>query len=255
MDDYVPNMLHSFDSADIGQIAYATAFAPSVSQAPTPAPPLVLPNPIARYNFNTYTNGNATIASSVPGVSDATINEYLNNSFNTTDPNNNYLALYWNPVYPAQTGGLTLPSLTGITAVEMWIRYQFSSAEGWGQYVVDFRTGASDGFWITSSSGDTIGNDFNDAKIYFNTVGQVASSSSGTPSIANTIAGAGWVQVIIYPSASVSDDISFFMRYTGEQGLPVDVADILIYNAPFNDDIVKGLFNDKCSRYGLSPVV
>lgn len=250
--EFVPNMIHSFNSADIGEIAYATAFAPSVSPAPAPAPPLVLPNPIARYDFNKYTAFSSTIPDDVPGGSDATINMYLYNSFDTTDPSNNFLSLYFDP--NGQSGGVLTPLLSNVTAVEIWLQYPV--AEGWGQYFIDFRTGASSGYWITSTAGsDNIGTDFNDAKIWFNTVGQVASTSSGTPCIANTIASNGWQQIVVYPSASFSDDLAFFMRYTGEQGMPVYVADILVYNAPFNDDVVKGLYNAKCSRYGLSPVV
>lgn len=251
MSDYVPNMINSFNSADIGQIAYATAFAPSVGQAPAPAPPLVLPNPIARYNFNKYTAYSATIGDDVPGGSDASINMYYYNYFNESDPNNKYLSLYFDP--NGQSGGVLTPFLSNVTAVEIWLQYPV--LEGWGQYFVDFRTGISAGYWITSSGGENIGSDFNDAKIWFNTAGQVVNATNGTPSIANTIYNVGWVQVILYPSASFSDDLAFFMRFTGEQGFPVNVADILIYNAPFNDDIVKGLFNDKCARYGLSPVV
>lgn len=252
MDDYVPNMIHSFDSADIGQIAYAIALAPSVSQAPAPAPPLVLPNPIARYDFNNYVAGDPTIVDSVPGGSNATINMYYLNSFDTTNPSNKFLYLYFDP--NGQSGGILTPLLSNVTAVEIWLQYPV--LEGWGQYFVDFRTGASSGFWITSSGGsDNIGSDFNNAKIWFNTVGQVANSSSGTPCIANTVYNVGWVQVIIYPSASFSDDLAFFMRFTGEQGMPVYVADILVYDAPFNDDVVKELYNAKCSRYGLSPIV
>jgi hypothetical protein len=250
--EYVPNMIHSFNSADIGEIAYATAFAPSVNPAPAPAPPLVLPNPIARYNFNKYTAFSSTIPDDVPGGSDATINMYLYNSFNTSDASNNYLSLYFDP--NGQSGGVLTPLLANVTAVEIWLQYPV--AEGWGQYFIDFRTGASNGYWITSTAGsDNIGTDFNDAKIWFNTVGQVASTSSGTPCIANTTASNGWQQIVVYPSASFSDDLAFFMRYTGEQGMPVYVADILIYNAPLNDDIVKGLYNLRCSRYGLSPIV
>jgi hypothetical protein len=251
--DYVPNMLHSFNSADIGQIAYATALAPGTSQAPAPAPPLILPNPIARYDFNKYSASSATIPNDVPGGSDATINMNYYNSFDMNTPGNYYLSLYWDA--NGQSGGITLPYLSGITAVEIWIQYQYPYPEGWGQYFLDFRTGASSGYWITSSGGQNIGSDFNNAKIWFNTVGQVTDATNGTPNVVSTIAGNGWVQIVIYPSTSISDDIAFFMRFTGEQGMPVNVADILVYNAPFNDDVVKGLYNAKCSRYGLSPIV
>lgn len=252
--DFVPNMIHSFDSADIGQIAYAIAFAPSVGQAPAPAPPLVLPEPIARFDFNNYTAYSTTLGNSVSGGGDATINESGMNMFNETTPSNKFLSMYVAP-FGDQTGGVTLPSLTGITAVEIWVKYQLSVNQGYGQYVYDFREGATSGYWITRSDVDMMGTDFESAKIWFNTTSSIVDTVNGTPNIGNTIAGSGWFQIIVYPSASISDDISFFMRYTGTQGMPIDVADILIYNVPFTDAIVKGLFNDKCSRYGLSPIV
>jgi len=252
--EYVPNMIHSFDSADIDQIAYAIAFAPSVGFGPTPAPPLVLPNPIARYDFNNYTANDPTIADSVPGGSNASINEYTLNTFNTSNASNKYLTIYGPDIDQSQTGGITTPTLSNVTAVEMWVRLDVSA--GYGQYFVDFREGATNGYWITTNTGDyAVGPDFNNAKIYFNTVGQVVDSTAGTPSIVQTLYNTGWTQVVLYPSASFTDDLAFFMRYTGIQAIPISVADILVYNAPLNDDIVKGLYNDKCARYGLSPVV
>ena len=248
--EYVPNMINSFNSADIGQIAYATAFAKGTSAAPAPAPPLVLPNPIARYDFNKYTAFSDVIGDDVPGGSNASINMYNFNSFDTSTSGNYFLTFYFDP--NGQSGGILIPYFSGVTAVELWARLDYY--EGWGQYFIDARTGASAGFWITSTGGENIGSDWNDAKIWFNTVGQVVNASSGTPAIVPTLYNNGWIQIILYPSASISDDIALFMRYTGEQGMPISIADVLLYNAPMNDNTVKGLYNLRCSRYGLPPI-
>lgn len=214
-----------------------------------------VPNPVAQYDFNNYTSQATTLASSVAGIGAATINEPTQNTYNTSSATNKYLVLYYQNTL-VQAGGLTIPSITGIRAVEMWVR--LPSRQGYGAYLLDFRTGASDAFWITSSSEDSIGTFFNNATIWLNTTAQTVNPTAGTPRIQQSLASAsaslGWFQIVIQPTSSFTDDIALFMRYTGEQTFPGEVADIYVYTTPLTTTDVKTIFNSKCSRYGLSPV-
>ena len=221
------------------------------SRSPNPNPePIIFPDPIARYDFNKYTAFDSTIANEIVGGSPATINEPYSNTFNTTDASNNYLEIYAPNIYPSPTGGITTPVLSNVAAIVCWVLY--SPAGGYGQYFLDARTGASNAFWITSSGGDTIGEFFANGKVYFNTIGQTIDQVNGTPSLQTALS--GWTQVVILPETTITDDISLFMRFSGEQGMPVGVGEIAFYDAVPSDQDIKDIFNDNCRRYGLSPV-
>jgi hypothetical protein len=217
--------------------------------------PTGIPNPVAQYDFNNYTSQATTLASSVAGIGAATINQPTLNTYNTSSATNKYLVLYYQNTL-VQAGGLTIPSITGIRAVEMWVR--LPSRQGYGAYLLDFRTGASDAFWITSSSEDSIGTFFNNATIWLNTTAQTVNPTAGTPRIQQSLASAsaslGWFQIVIQPTSSFTDDIALFMRYTGEQAFPGEVADIYVYTTSLTTSDVKTIYNTKCARYGLSPI-
>ena len=217
------------------------------SQAP------VVPEPIAEYDFNNYIATSPTLVDNKGGA-DATILLEMANSFDATNPTNKFLTIYSPPpIDPADpTGGIVLPSLSGVKAIEMWVNY--ASWDGYGQYVLDARTGSPVGYWITK--GDTIGTDWDNGKFYNNTLGTAINSTAGTPIIADAIAGLGWRQLFFLTptSTSIADDIALFCRYTGNQGMPISVAYIGIYDVePTSTDVIS-IFNSKCSRYGLSPV-
>lgn len=226
---------------------------PTITFVPIPPPPVpVVPEPIARFDFNNYIALNSIISNDVSGGDPATINEPSSNNFNTLDASNNYLEIYAPDIYPSQTGGVLAPSLTQIAAIEMWVNYTIPESF-YSQYFVDARTGATNAYWITNGSSDTIGDFFDKATIYFNTISTLVDISGGTPSLPGVLV--GWTQVIIVPLTMIDDDIAFFVRYTGEQGMPLGVADIALYDTALTSDQVKEIYNNKCSRYGLSPVV
>ena len=217
----------------------------SISNVPTPTP-------VARYDFNTYTASSSNIASSIGTAGNATIYLPFLNSFNTSSPGNKYLNIYAPNNFPGVTGGIQLPTISNIHAIEMWVRY--SNINLYSQYVMDARTGASGGFWITgTASTDTIGNDLSGGTVYFNTSNVIADQFVGTPDIGATLtANGGWVQMIIVPPAPITDDVSLFVRYLNQQqGMPISVADIAVYDTPITKIDVQALYNAKCARYGL----
>lgn len=118
---------------------------------------------------------------------------------------------------------------------------------------MDARTGASGGFWITGTgSTDTIGNDLSGGTVYFNTSNVIADQFVGTPDIGATLtANGGWVQMVIVPPVPITDDVSLFTRFSQQQGMPVSVADIAIYDTSLTKLDVQALYNAKCARYGL----
>jgi hypothetical protein len=213
---------------------------------PTPT----TPTPFAVFDFNDYTAASGTISDSEGGTA-ATILQPALNTFNTSTSGNYFLSIYAPNNFPNPTGGILLPSYSNIKAIEVWVQY--ASWGGYGQYVLDARTGAANGFWITR--GDVIGSDWDAGKFYNNTVGTVINAGAGTPIVSDAIAGNGWSQLIFIPPAPIADDISLFIKYDSVlQGMPVDLAYIGLYDVDLLSTDVINIFNSKCSRYGLSPV-
>ena len=209
-----------------------------------------VPVPIAEYDFNNYIATSPTLAESNGGASATILQETLN-TFNQSTSGNFYLEIYAPPLDPADpTGGILLPSISGVKAIEMWVNY--GTWFGYGQYVLDARVGAPDGFWITQ--GDTIGTDWDGGKFYNNTVGTVINATAGTPVVSTEISNLGWRQLFFISPTSIADDIALFCRYTGNQGMPISVGYIGIYDKTPTDADVKSIFNSQCARYGLSPI-
>jgi hypothetical protein len=216
--------------------------------ASPPAPKT--PDPFAEYDFNTYTANDATIAD-LKGGADATVLEPFLNSFDTSTSGNFYLSIYAPNNFPNPTGGLLLPSYSNIKAIEVWVQY--ASWGGYSQYVLDARSGLTDGFWITR--GDAIGSGWDAGKFYNNTVETAIDTASNTPIVADEIAGKGWCQLFFIPPAPIADDITLFIKDDALlQGMPVDVAYVGLYDVDLLSTDVINIFNSKCARYGLSPV-
>jgi hypothetical protein len=234
----------------LGPPAFGVSPTSSVpSPAPAPPVPVVVPLPIASFDFNKYGAGDATIVNDVSGGSSATINEPLENVF-VSDISNSYLEIYAPDNYPSPTGGITLPNLSNVTAIELWLQYP--TLQTYGQYFVDARVGSTDSYWIVSDTAADISGAWLNGKAYANTV--VTDISGTDPNVAVYLAGGGWHQIVIVPNQSITDDIALFMRYSGEQGMPVWIAEILVYDAEITPEIVTELYNARCSRYGLSPI-
>lgn len=210
------------------------------------------PIPIATYDFNSYTVYSATIANQAGGaIGAATVSLETYNTFVETNPSNKYLTIYAPDNYPSPTGGITTPSISGIYSVEMWVR--LSSAGTYGQYFVDFRTGLSDGYIIGAGGAvsGNVGPGWTGKNIYYNTVGSVLTA---TTNVVTTLNNNGWFQVVLVTNTPFTAYGSFFYRFSGVQGMPLSVAEISIYNVALSAAQIKELYNNKCSRYGLSPV-
>ena len=206
---------------------------------------------IADFDFNFYTEFSPTIANQAAvDLSDALINEYASNTY-VSDPTNSYLSIYA-PYYASQTGGILCPTIANVRSVEMWVNYPVG--EGYGQYFFDFRTGLSNGYWITADGGygDNIGTGIQGGEVFANadSLGVITDTQ---PAIAPFLAGNGWFQIVVNLTSSFTDDLAFFMRFTGEQGMPLNVAQVCAYNKVLTPAEILTLYNSKCSRYGLSP--
>lgn len=217
--------------------------------------PTGIPNPVAQYDFNNYTSQATTLASSVAGIGAATISQPTLNTYNTSTATNKYLVLYYTNNL-ASTAGLTIPTITGIRAVEMWIR--LPTTQGYGAYLLDFRTGVDAAFWISSSANDSIGSFLDNGTIWFNGRPQTINATAGTPTVQQTLATGsssfGWFQIVVQTTTSFTDDIALFMRFNGQQTFPCEVADVYVYTTPLTSTDVRTIYNTKCARYGLSTI-
>lgn len=216
-----------------------------------PSPPVVDPL-IADYDFNFYSEYSPTIANQAASdVSGAIINEPNSNSF-VSDPTNSYLSIFAPYSVGDQTGGILCPTISNVRAVEMWVNYP--TGESYAQYFFDFRNGLSNGFWITADGGfgENIGAGIQGGEAFANT-DSLGIITDTQPAIAPFLAGKGWFQIVVNLTATFTDDLAFFMRYTGDQGMPLNVAQVCVYNRVLTEAEILILYNNKCSRYGLSP--
>ena len=208
---------------------------------------------IADYDFNFYSEFSPTIANqSAVDLSDALINEPALNTYVYDPSGNSYLSIFAPYSEGDQTGGILCPSLGNVRSIEMWVNYQVG--ESYGQYFFDFRTGLSDGFWITADGGfgDNIGLGVQGGEVFANT-DSLGIITDTQPAMAPFLAGKGWYQIVVNFLSSFTDDLAFFMRYTGEQGMPISVAQVCIYDRVLTPAEILILYNNKCNRYGLSP--
>lgn len=241
---HISNVSKQFRHA-VGQRGVDTSFIFPIKPA-EPVPP------VANYDFNNYSAYSSVIANTVSGaIGSATINQPSYNYYNTSSSTNKYLEI-WVPYGGTfQTGGILLPYISGVRMIEMWVNLPVLNM--FGQYLMDARNGAANGYWI---SGDyvAIGSDFTNGKIYFNTSSSVIDPNNSSPNVGTTIAGKGWYQIIVIVNTPFSDDIALFMNSGGSQGMPISVADVSIYTSVMSDAQIKALYNSKCSRYGLSTI-
>lgn len=219
------------------------------------APIPLLPMPVGTYdvlNYDSNTPSNLP-DSSFGGFGDATLNLGNTNGYDDSDPTNPYISIYAPNNFPSQTGGVLAPSIPDIQSVEMWCRLP-TAFTGYGQVFLDFRTGG--GYIITGASGNNDGNVVG-ATMYVSTIPQTITASTWMNPI---LEGATWRHIVIVFTAPFTDDCAFFMRYnSGDQfefvqGCPVDFGEISIYQAELTAGNVVSIFNQKCGRYGLSPV-
>lgn len=216
------------------------------------APPPSVPSPIANYDFNFYTASDPTIANQIVGssIGDATIHEQFSNTFVDVDPTNKYLTIYA-PNGADPTGGMTTPSIASVYSAEMWVRMDVN--DPYGMYFVDFRTGLAGGFIIGAGGGGdgAVGSDWVGQKMYYNTIGEAITAVTNP---VTTLYNNGWFQVVLVSSTPFTDDMSFFCRFTAQQGMPLSVADVYVYDVELTSADVIALYNAKCSRYGLLPI-
>lgn len=245
------NFDQSTNAFGINFTAHCNAFGLNGFTAPAPSP--ILDPLIADYDFNYYTLFSSTIDNqqTTTGIGAATVNEPLNNTY-VADPVNSYLFIYAPDNFPNPTGGILTPVITNTFAIEMWVEYQDNGP--YGQYFLDYRLGVDNGYWITSPSApDAIGPGQQGAEVFANTT-SLGISTDTAPAIGQFLAGKGWYQIFInYPSA-VADDMAFFMRFNGTQGMPISVGQICIYDRNLTQAEITTIYNNKCSRYLLPPV-
>lgn len=218
-----------------------------VTAVPEPVNPLL---PVADYDLNSYTAGSESLINSAVGsvYGDATVNVAVMNTFYPGSPNS-YLNLYWAP-YPEFTGGLITPTVSGIQTVELWMR--LTSLNMGGQYLVDFRTGLTNGYIIGAGSGDgSVG------------AGQVGNTLwvNGTPTVLTAVTNFvplltdyQWKQVVLTCEVPFDDNMSILLSQANVQGTPSEVAQVCVYTTKLTAEQIKTVFNAKCSRYGLAPL-
>jgi hypothetical protein len=139
----------------------------------------------------TYSAGTAAVGTSVSGMQ--TIR--LTNSNLISAPNN--------------ISHIQAPSFTNITTVSIWF-YQHSY-NGISRYILDGRTGGSEG-WIYNGS---IGSNWSTGITYVN-----GGASSGTPSWLNWGGDATgvWKNVTFIANTPFTDDINVFSRFSDNEG-------------------------------------
>ena len=214
-------------------------------------PPTPPPSPIAEYDFNFYMANSPVITNQVINpVGNATIHAENDNTYDTSDPANAYLTIFAPNNFPALTGGMTTPSVT-IHSAEMWVK--MDSNDPYGMYLVDFRNGLGNGFIIGAGGGGdgSVGAGWENQKIYYNTTPSVLTATTNP---VTTLYNNGWFQVVLVSDTVFTDDCSFFCSSGTQQGMPISVADVSVYDIILTDSDIISLFNSKCSRYGLSPV-
>ncbi len=224
--------------------AYNSAFGINGFATPPPADPL-----IANYDFNFYTVNDSTIADQTGISGDATVLDYFNNVFDDSDANNKFLTIYAPDNFPSPTGGIVTPSIPNAQCVEIWVNY--TDAGSYGQYLFDFRNGLSNGFWITYGGGfstDNIGTGQQGAEIYSDGM-FLQTVTADQPAIAPFLAGKGWFQLVLNYPTPFTDDMSFFVNAGGNQGMPVSVGQICIYNRQLTAGEIQTLYTNKISRY------
>jgi hypothetical protein len=172
----------------------------------------------------TYSAGTAAVGTSVSGMQ--TIR--LTNSNLISAPNN--------------ISHIQAPSFTNITTVSIWF-YQHSY-NGISRYILDGRTGGSEG-WIYNGS---IGSNWSTGITYVN-----GGASSGTPSWLNWGGDATgvWKNVTFIANTPFTDDINVFSRFSDNEGLDVTFGPILIYNRVLTQAENALNFNALCRRYGI----
>lgn len=217
------------------------------------------PTILANYDFNFYTEFDSEVQNQVSGspIGGATIFLPLDNTFDETDPANKNLTIYAPNNAGDPTGSIQTPTITGIQSIEMWVNLSYFGGDGnYGQYFIDGRTGLDAGFIIGAASGDgSVGAGWVGSKIYYTNANATNEVITAITNPITQIAERGWTQVFLVSPTPFTDDISFFSRFTAIQGCPLGVADITIYNGIVTDPDIINLFNAKCSRYGLSPIV
>lgn len=210
--------------------------------AAPPADPL-----LADYDFNFYTEFDGTIPNqAASGIGAATINEPASNIFDQSDPANKFLTIFAPDIFPSSTGGLLTPSISNAQAVEIWINYPTN--ETYSQYLFDFRNGLANGFWITGTGFSTIGAGQQGAEFYQDAV-FLETTSSTSPVFADLVAGRGWTQIVLNYAAPFTDDMSFFMNAGGNQGFPLSVGQVCIYNRNLTQAEIQTLYTNKVGRY------
>lgn len=201
------------------------------------------------YDFNNYT-ANSPLITDETNDNDAVIHSPDLNTFDETDPANKFLTIYAPDIFPSETGGITTPPISGVQTIELWVRMDIEA--NYGTYFIDFRGGLDNGFMIGGTSGaGTVGTDWIGQTIYYNTVPRTITATTNPVADLYT---QGWTQVVLVRTPSYTDDMSLFCRFSQQQGCPISVAQIIIYDGLLTQTEIVGSYNFYRSRYGLPSV-
>ena len=133
---------------------------------------------------------------------------------------------------------LQLNSVSNIRTVSTW--YFIHSNPALNSYLYDARNGFADGYVWQGQVGPTW------TQSSLNGASRV---TSNTTDIFNTLS--TWRNVTLYNSAAGTDDITFFARFSNNEGMDASFGVILIYNKVLTDLENLQNFNFFRSRFGI----
>lgn len=226
--------------------------------------------PIATYDVQNYSSTPVSVPPAFPSLTDPTtiansapgspygvayVNLGQANPVVSATYPSSYLQIYAPDLGASrQTGGIQLPSMTNVRSIETWV--YLPSFGNYGQVFLDFRSGLSGGYMITSLGGQNVGADVIGATMYINGSASTITSFTNIGSLITS----GWKQVVITFPSAFTDDLTFFMSYNNNpspfyrftQGIPVRMTEISVYDKALGPSDVIALYNSKCARYGLT---
>jgi len=142
----------------------------------------------------------------------------------TTLGNKIYISVQNGDIYTFNPSSkLDITSLSNVRTISIWMYLHSANDTPW-RYLVDARTGASNGYIANKETGS----DWSGSTYYLNN-GDVYDLTAAN--IQNFLSATGqWVNITVVSNSSFTDDITLFGRYLGYEGLDCSFGPIMIYN-------------------------